>query len=334
MHNRNARGGWGVWRLKLNAHASVYRGQINQPFDYPSCITMTRNQQQRWQRKLRRRERRRERRQTEREARAPEVERQRAERHSMCYLTLVHDPIALVLGILMFRGLPEEMARFIVFGFGALVRPTARAFRRDGHARNMLGMLDTWADNPENLYAALVGNGCCTCGFHDEDWDGRPLSLLSETNKVIRMRNGHVRQHYAEPMTTSAACHSTAIHPWRGDEPAFTFEWMEDHYGDTDVQVWEFRELCAHTKLWLRVWCNINNIADVWRLPPMESREFSFVRWLREARMHKLAQSIDENRGHPCIGGTREQRVRTLLNDIQWSRRDHWNWALYRDEYK
>ncbi len=297
---------------------------------------MTRNQQRKWQRKLRRRERRRERRRAERKARWPEIKRLRAERLQMCYLSLLRDPIAMLIGVLMFRGLPEEMARLIVFGYSPLIRAGAWAFRKDRRARAFLGVIDTWMSQPEG-WGAILHNGSdgCFCPWFDDEYgccgigpNGEEYyysrTLDSHLRDVIRPRCGHVRSRYCTPVTTVAACHSQTTHLWRGDEPAFTFEWMEDHYGDRDVQIWDKRYLCSHTLLWLRVWCHINDHPPE-RTFPVQPREFSLVRWLKEVRMHKLADSIEDNRGHPCIGGTREQRARTLMNDIQWEKRNYWN---------
>lgn len=306
---------------------------------------MNRNQQRKWQRKLRRRERRRERRRAEREAQAPGAVRLRAERFQMCYLTLLRDPIAMLIGVLVFRGLPEEIARLIVFEYSPLIRPGAWAFRKDRQARSFLGVIDTWMSEPE-AYMALFNDeseGCfCPwyndeCGYgvapNGEEYYYYPRTLGDHVHDIIRPRSGHVRDRYCTTMTRVAACHSRTTHLWRGEEPAFTFEWMEDHYGDRGVQVWENRSLCAHTVLWLRVWLNIHDEHPGPGMP-IGSHEFSLVRWLKETRMHRLADSIEENRGHPCVGGTREQRARTLMNEIRWEKRDYWNWGNYRDEYE
>ena len=266
---------------------------------------MTPNQRRRWRRKQQRRERRRV---------------QRVEKRCRPLASRILDPLEIVLRVLMACGLPEELARIIIFDYHALMRPTAQALTSDRMFRHMPAMFDTW-DGPIDL------DRCC-CGMSDHDhYDEECLSRSEEwyVREVAWQRKGFLRPSYGSPVSLVAACHTRTIYPWRGVHITREFEWMEDTYGNhPDVQIWEGTRPCAHTRLWHRVWANMRGI----RTPVPAPREFSFVRWLKEVRPRFLAEAIEINRGRGgcCVGGTRTWRAAVLMGELEWHSAAWWGW--------
>jgi hypothetical protein len=62
-------------------------------------------------------------------------------------------------------------------------------------------------------------------------------------------------------------------------------------------------------------------------VPHITPREFSFVRWLKEAPLRCLSETIEINRGRGgvCFGGTREQYAAVLMSELEWH--SSWWWA-------
>ena len=269
-------------------------------------MAMTPNQRRRRQQKERNRERRRA---------AREEKRRRP-------TTLwIKDPIEIILRVLMARGLPEELARMIIFGYHVLMRSSAWALTTDRMFQHMPRMFDTW-DGPPDL------TQCC-CGMTDDHYyyDLYDTSRREEwyVVNVCRQRYGRLRPMYRSPVSKVAACHSRTISRWRGNCAARDMQDIYESYGMShDVQLWDPIRRCSHTMLWHRLWATMRGIPT----PVIPPREFSFVRWLKEAPMWELAEAIETNRGRAgyCISGTRQQRAAVLMTELEWHSAEWWGW--------
>jgi hypothetical protein len=201
----------------------------------------------------------------------------------------VTDPIEIVMRVLMARGLPEELARMIIFGYHVLLQPAARALTTDRMFLHMPRMFDTWGQQVDLTQ--------CCCGMTDDDYHDEENMARSEKWYVIdvsRQRTGLKRPSYASPVSLSAACHTDTIYPWRGNADARDMHYIDNTFGHThDAQLWNPHRDCKHTMLWYRMWGTMNGVA----VPHITPREFSFVRWLKEAPLRCLSETIEINRG-------------------------------------
>ncbi len=264
---------------------------------------MTPNQRRRRQRKERQRKRRR------------AVREEKRRRPTTLW---VRDPIEIILRVLMARGLPEELARMIIFGYDVLMRPSARALTTDRMFRHMPRMFDTW-DGPPDL------TRCC-CGMTDDECHDEYYHSRSEewyVREVCRQRRGRLRPSYGSPVSMVAACHSRTTTNWRGNVPSGDMAYISENYGTCDdVQLWDPVRDCSHTVLWHRLWATMRGIPT----PVIRPREFSFVRWLKEAPMRELAEAIEINRGRQgcCVSGTRQERAAVLMTELEWHSAEWW----------
>jgi hypothetical protein len=148
----------------------------------------------------------------------------------------------------MARGLPEELARVIVFECGGLVSRSAWAFREDGQRRQVMAALDTWG---------LVGGGdaeACLCDSANSEDAER------EWVRGTRMINAWAPER--PPMSSALACHTQTLSYWR------------------QQSYWTHKFQCGRTLLYWRLWATARG-GVVPLAPPLRSREFDRTWWLR-----------------------------------------------------
>lgn len=277
---------------KLNAHSCKTLISYQHPNKHKKTAMTPHTKRQ--QRKLRNRERRR------------AVREEKRARPTTLWVT---DPIEIVMRVLMARGLPEELARMIIFGYHALLQPAARALTTDSMFSHMPRMFDTWGQQVDLTQ--------CCCRMTDDDYHDEKNMEEWYVINVSKQRTGLQRSSYPSPVSLAAACHTNTISPWRGNADARDMQYFDNTWGQNpDAQLWDPHRDCNHTMLWYRMWGTMNGVS----VPHITPREFSFVRWLKEAPLRCLAETIEINRGRRgvCFGGTREQYAAVLMSELEW----------------
>ena len=193
----------------------------------------------------------------------------------------IQDPFEVVLRVLMARGLPQELARKVVFGSGEplFVSPTAQMMKKMAIGGGEWGLALDMFDYQEHQ---IVMRGSCMCQWHEAgDWTGRAAYLHC---KGINTEIG-----WATPISLAAASHSQTIYQWRGDVNSKIYPWIIHNHDWTLGQEWSTRsdKYCGLTLLYYRFWRTMNERTDTEEMP-IAPREYSLVRRLREAPMNEL----------------------------------------------
>jgi hypothetical protein len=264
---------------------------------------------------------------------------QKAERDYRWRLTQITDPIEIVQRVLMARGLPDEIARYIIFTHGALKAPTA-SFLNDPDLQAFGNKLidPNWAQPVHPNITRL-----CGCPPHIISRNG-PLGADQRINEwCINQRvNGGFPQllRQMSPIKRAIAVHTSTCHCWRGtteDAPRLMNNAV--YMGATNRPQtqprrddrWEQRKLygryslvenptlCATTHLYYTLFANIHQLPPL-ATPGFYNREFSLTNFLQNASTQNLhSQLVDAYpapRGHHIadrIGLDRERIIRYLL---------------------
>lgn len=261
----------------------------------------------------------------------------KAERNYRWQLTQITDPIEIVLRVLMARGLPDEIARYIIFTHGALKAPTA-SFLHDPYLQAFRNKFidPNWAQPVHPNISRL-----CGCPPHIISRK-RPLGADQQINEwCINQRVSAGFPHLLRqmsPITRAIAVHTSTRHCWRGTTEYAPLLMNNAHMRSLTNRPhtqpprddwWEQRKLygicsqnptlCSTTHLYYTLFANIHQLPPL-ATPGFYNREFSLTNFLQNASTQDLhLQLIDAYpapRGRHIadrIGLDRERIVRYLL---------------------
>lgn len=233
------------------------------------------------------------------------------------------NPIELVLRILVAKGLPLDIALYIVHHYKAVRAPSAQALLSDPR-------LATFTD-------------LCTSGRAPKLQGGLTRFCVCDLLNAVTMPDqGHQRTEQAsdwcaqnhqsvylclhnlprEPITPTVAAHSTTNYSWRAMENGH-LAWLQRVSAcGWPPNYWEARRhhntripashatKCATTALYYTIVATKHNLAHLPNHPP--NREYSLARHLKTASMRELAYMLKNKRPH--THGIRKQSSRGVAN--------------------
>ncbi len=234
----------------------------------------------------------------------------KAERNYRWQLTQITDPIEIVLRVLMARGLPDEIARCIIFTHGALRAPTA-SFLNDPNLQTFrYKFIDpTW---PQPVHPSITRQCGCPVQIISRN---RPLGADQRINEWCinqRVCAGFPQlQRQLSPISRSIAAHTSTRYCWSGSAE-YAHRLMNNaymrsltnrpHTQPPRVDWWEQRKLhtqsenptlCATTHLYYTLFANIHQLPPL-ATPGFYNRELSLANYLKNASTQDLhLQLID-----------------------------------------